>query len=146
VRKRRSLDSLQRLAEHSANAASRDIVERLRDLRAEEGRLDQLREYLGDYTRLLNDGRGMNVTRLRGRRDFVERLHEAIGRQGDVVREHEGRYVQHVDRWRSARVHARALQRFGERIADAEAERRGRREQAELDEVGLQLRARFRSL
>jgi flagellar export protein FliJ len=142
MRKRRSLASLQKLAEYAADAASRDIVERLRALREEEGRLGQLRGYLGDYTALLNDSRGMNVARLRGRRDFVERLNSAIGRQSEVVREHEQQYTRHIDRWRGARTRALALQRYAERLDDIEAERRERRDQAALDEVGRQARAR----
>jgi flagellar export protein FliJ len=142
MRKRGSLVSLQKLAEHAADAASRDIVDRLRALRAEEDRLGQLKGYLGDYTQLLKDARGMNVSRLRGRRDFVERLNEAIGRQDDVVRDQENQYGQGVNRWRSARSRALALQRYGERLAAIETERRERREQAALDEVGLQGRVR----
>lgn len=142
MRKRRSLDSLQKLAEYAADAASRDIVERLRALRAEEGRLGQLRGYLGDYSQLLKDARGMNVSRLRGRRDFVEKLNVAIGRQDSVVHDHENKYSHDVERWRSARSKSLALQRYGERLAAAEAERRERREQTALDEVGLQGRSR----
>ena len=140
MRKRRSLESLQKLAEYAADAASRDVIERLRSLRNEESRLGQLQSFLGDYEKLLRDGRGINVARLRGRRDFVDRLNSAIGRQGDVVRNHEDQYSQNVDRWRGARTRSLALQRYAQRLADMETERRERREQATLDEVGQQTR------
>jgi flagellar export protein FliJ len=140
MRKRRTLESLQKLAEYAADAASRDVVERLRSLRNEESRLDQLRSFVGDYEQLLREGRGINVARLRGRRDFVDRLNGAIGRQGDVVRDQERQYNDNVDRWRGARTRSLALQRYAQRLADIESERRERREQSMLDEVGQQTR------
>ena len=49
MRRTKRLQSIQRLAEHGADAASRDIGFRLQSLRAEEERLRQVQAYLEHY-------------------------------------------------------------------------------------------------
>jgi flagellar export protein FliJ len=143
MRRKKPLNTLQRLAEHAAEASSREMAQRLRALRQEEQRLQQLNGYVSDYERLAGKGNaGLTIGAVRARRGFVERLNEAIGRQQELVRSHEDQYRQHVERWREARSRALGLQRFNERIRDEETDRRERREQAALDEISLNQRWR----
>lgn len=141
MRRRKPLDSLQRLAEFGADAASRDVGLRLRTLRAEEERLRQIDGYLQHYERISADGAaGLPLGMVTGRRQFAARLREAATRQRQLVAEEETRYQQQVDRWRGARAQALALQRFNERIRERDAELRERQEQRLLDEVAQRRR------
>lgn len=141
--RRKSLRTLQRLAEYAADAASREVSQRLRALREEEQRLGQLNGYVADYERLATRGAAdLTIGALRGRRGFVERLGEAIGRQQLVVRRHEEQYWRQIDRWRELHARARGLQRFNERVRHAALDRQERREQAALDEITLNQRRR----
>lgn len=136
MRRRKPLDTLQRLAEHAADASSREVSQLLRALLQEEQRLAQLAGYVSDYQKLASKGTaGLTIGAIRGRRGFVERLAEAVNRQQQVVRTQEERYHQHIERWRLARSRALGLQRFNERIRDEAAARQERREQAALDEI-----------
>jgi flagellar FliJ protein len=141
MRRRKPLDSLQRLAEFGADAASRDVGQRLRTLRAEEERLRQIDGYLQHYDRVSVDGSaGLTVSMVTGRRQFAARLRDAANRQRQVVAEEEARYHQQIDRWRGARAQALALQRFNERIREREQEHRDRNEQRLLDEMAQRRR------
>ena len=132
---------MQRLAEYSADAASRDVGQRLRALRAEEDRLRQINDFLGHYERLSGSATdAISVGTLNTRRQFAARLREATGKQTEAVRDHESHYQAQVQRWRDARAHALALQRFNERVRHAAEERRDRREQARLDEIAQRRR------
>jgi flagellar export protein FliJ len=141
MRRRRPLHTLQRLAEHGADAASRDVGQRLRALRAEEERLRQVRGFLDHYEQLsVKGGEGLTVGRVQSRRQFAARLRDAAERQRQVVAEQETHYHGQMERWRAARAHALALQRFNERTRARELERRERREQSRLDEIALRRR------
>ncbi len=141
MRRSKGLETMQRLAEYGADAASRDVGQRLRALRAEEDRLRQINEFLGHYDRLTTSADGsISVGALTSRRQFAARQRDATDRQREAVRDHERHYQAQVQRWSEARAQALALQRFNERVRAAAAERRERREQARLDEIGLRRR------
>ncbi|MCC7256919.1 MAG: flagellar FliJ family protein [Gammaproteobacteria bacterium] len=141
MRRRKSLHSLQRLAEFAADAASRDVGTRLRALRVEEERLRQVDGFIGQYDGLaLATTPGLTIGSLKGRRDFGQRLRDAAGRQRQAVEDSEQRYREQVERWREARAQALALQRFNERIEERRRDRRERREQATLDDIARQRR------
>lgn len=136
---RPTLDSLQQLAEFGADAASREVGERLRRLRGEEERLRQINDYVQHYERLATDtGRTQSVGMIADRRRFTARLREAARQQQLLVAEEERRYQQQLARWREARAQALSLQRFNERHREEADEQRARREQRRLDEIGLQ--------
>jgi flagellar export protein FliJ len=139
--RRKGLHAIQRLAEHAADAASRDVGQRLRALRAEEERLRQVNSFVEHYDELsVATAPGLTVGAMRGRRQFAARLRDAAERQRQVVEQQEGHYHQHVERWRGARAQALALQRFNDRIRQREQDKRERHEQAVLDEIARQRR------
>jgi flagellar export protein FliJ len=141
MKRRKGLHTLQRLAEHRADAASRDVGVRLRALRAEEERLRQVEGYIRHYDQLsVTAGPGLTLGAMQGRRHFAARLRDAAERQRQVVSQQEDHYQQHVERWRGARAQALALQRFNERIRQHEHEQHERREQANLDEMAQRRR------
>ncbi|MCC6581942.1 MAG: flagellar FliJ family protein [Phycisphaeraceae bacterium] len=141
MRRRKPLDSLQRLAEFDADAASREIGQRLAVLHAEEERLQQIDGYVQHYERLSADGSGsLTTAMITGRRQFTARLREAATRQRQLVAEEETRYRQQVERWREARAQALALQRFNERLREQADEHRARQEQRRLDEIAQRRR------
>jgi len=139
--KARGLHTLQRLAEYGADAASREVGEKLRALRAEEERLRQVQGYLGHYDELLKNPAGpLAAGAMQGRRSFVARLRDATDRQQDVVAGAERSYRAQLEHWRDARAKALALQHFNERARMRAGERRERREQVRLDEIGMRRR------
>jgi flagellar FliJ protein len=141
MKKRRPLRALQRLAEHAADSASREVGERLRLLRAEEERLRQIGGYLDQYEQLsTRPDANCTLATLQGRRQFAARLREATQRQHEVVVQEEASYQRRVEYWREARARALALQRFNERLREQELERLARAEQHTLDEIALQRR------
>jgi flagellar export protein FliJ len=142
MRHRKSgLPTLQRLAQHGADAASREVGARLRALRAEEERLQQVKAYLEHYRKLsVSASPGLTLGTVQGRRQFASRLQEAVERQARVVAEQQALYQQQVQRWREARAQALALQRYNERTREHEQERRERRDQANLDEIAQRRR------
>lgn len=136
----RGLHTIQRLAEHGADVASREVGARLSALHVEEERLRQVQSYLDHYERLSTTGAGLTVSTIQGRRQFAARLREAVVRQAQVVDEHRKLYLQHVERWRDARSRALSLQRFNERRRQRDIDRRQRLDQAALDEIALRRR------
>lgn len=137
MRRRKGLQTIQRLAEYGADAASRDVGHRLRALRAEEERLRQVDGFLQHYDQMsVTSAPGLTIGAMQGRRQFAARLRDAADRQRTVVAEQEDHYQQQVARWRGARTQALALRRFNERIRKHEQDQRERREQARLDEIG----------
>lgn len=140
-RRRKPLSSLQRLAEFAADAASRDIGQRLRALRVEEERLHQVDGFLNQYDNLsLTGSPGLTVKALHARRQFTQRLRTAADQQRQTVVDSEQRYFQQIERWRDARAQALALQRFNERVREQQQEIRERHEQAVLDEMAQRRR------
>lgn len=141
MRRRKGLHAIQRLAEHNADAASRDVGARLRALRAEEERLRQVNGFLQHYDQLsVTPGTGLTLGAILGRRQFASRLRDAVEKQREVVGQQETHYQQHVERWRNARAQALALQRFNERLRQREHDRQERREQHDLDEIAQRRR------
>ena len=139
--RRKGLRTIQRLAEHGADAAARDVGHRLRILRAEEERLRQVSSFLDHYDQMsVTAAAGLTINTMQGRRQFALRLREAADRQRQAVAEQENLYRQHVERWRGARSQALALQRFNERIRQREQDEKERREQARIDEIARQRR------
>jgi flagellar protein FliJ len=143
MRKRTTLQTLQLLAEYAEAEHSRKLSEKMRTLTSEERRLGQITGYLAEYEQ---QGRGQQkptfLGALRGRRNFVERLRGAVVEQHGLVELHRNQAEEHMSQWRAARARALAMQRLGERQAEQEQERLDRREQANLDEMGLALRGR----
>lgn len=141
MRRRKGLHSIQRIAEHGADTAARDVGNRLRSLQAEEERLRQVRAYLEHYERMSVTGAaGLTLGAMQGRRQFAARLRDAVDRQARVVEEHQAHYLQQVERWRDARSRSLSLQRFNQRIRQHETDRLERHEQANLDEIAQRQR------
>jgi flagellar export protein FliJ len=139
--RKRPLLTLQRLAQYSADVAARGVGERLGALRAEEERLRQVQDFLDHYEQMSVTGAtGLTVGGMLARRRFAARLRDAADRQGHVVTDQEFHYRAQIERWRIARADALALQRFNERTRSRELDRRDRREQARLDEIGQRRR------
>lgn len=150
--KNNRLRTLQRLAEHAEADNARRLAEQLRGLETEERRLSQVRGYLAHYagsgagggpagsTGSGSRNRVTTVGALRSDRRFVDRLQEAVSSQAGMVDTRRQQLEQQAARWTRARARASALDRFATRLDEREADRRQRREQGMLDEVGMRLR------
>lgn len=134
--RRRSLETLRRLAETAENETARALADRRRRLEAEQRRLEQLNAYAAEYLALTRVGDGLLIDAVRARRAFVVRLQGGIAEQERVVASARQQVETDLARWRDARTRHLALARLGEREDEAAAERDARREQADLDEIG----------
>ena len=136
--RRKRLKSIEQVAEYAEAASARQLAERLRALNTEERRLEQLAGYLAEYEQQARGAqRATSLGALRSRRSFIERLRGAVTEQHGVVETQRCQAEQQTGQWRAARAHSLAMQRLGERVDQRERERRERREQATLDEIGL---------
>lgn len=139
--RRNRLHSLQRLAEFTEAENSRLLADQLRALDGEERRLTQIHSYLAEYAdSTVRQSGTTTVGALRGQRNFVDRLREAAKAQTGAVEQQRQQVEQQTGRWRTARSRAAGLQRLAEKADQREEERRGRIEQARLDEVGSRQR------
>jgi flagellar export protein FliJ len=148
VAKRGRIEVLQRLAGHTEAENARRLAERLRSLDTEERRLQQIRGYLAEYAQVTGQRRGplsqnagnsppaMTIGSLRSNRGFLERLRNAVDEQRGTVETQRHQVEQQTVHWRTARARTRSLEKFGERLLQQEQERKDRREQTRLDEIG----------
>jgi flagellar protein FliJ len=129
------IETLQRLASHTEADNARRLAERLRALDTEERRLQQIRGYLAEYAKGTGQAPSMTIGSLKSGRGFLERLRGAVDEQRGTVETQRHQVEQQTLQWRAARARTRSLEKLGERQAEAERERRDRREQSRLDEV-----------
>lgn len=131
------LQTLRRLAGHVETASARKLGERLRSLSAEERRLGQISQYLGEYERTgIRTDTALTIGSLRGGRGFVERLRAAVTEQRGVVESQRQQADLQASQWKAARAHVLAMEQLADRQAAQERALADRREQARLDEVG----------
>ncbi len=137
--RRNRMQVLQKLAEHTEAEASRRLAERLKLLNAEERRLEQIRNYLADYSgNSQPNPPAMTISALRSNRGFMERLRNAADEQRGNVETQRHQAEQHAAQWRAARARSLALERLGDRIEQREQQRQDRLEQLRLDEIANQ--------
>lgn len=141
MKTRKRIETLQRLASHTEAENARRLAERLRALDNEERRLQQIRGYLAEYSRVGGPGtvepQSMTISSLKSGRGFLERLRGAVDEQRGTVETQRQQVEQQTQQWRAARARTRSLEKLGDRQAQQERERLDRREQARLDEVGV---------
>jgi len=137
MRRRNRLQSLERLAAHTEAENARRLAERLRGLDTEERRLEQIRSYLADYAKGSTPADStLTISALQSQRGFLGRLRDAVDQQRGTVDQQRQQAEQQAAQWRSARARTLALKRLGERLDEQERERKDRRDQARMDEVG----------
>lgn len=137
--RRNRMQVLQKLAEYTEAEASRRLADRLKQLNAEERRLEQIRNYLADYSgNSQANPPAMTISALRSNRGFMERLRNAADEQRGNVETQRHQAEQHATQWRVARARSLALERLGERIEQREQQRQDRLEQLRLDEIANQ--------
>ncbi len=133
----RSLRTIQTLADTAEAESSKEVSQRLAALNREENRLAQLAEYLAGYEeKERTDRERQSIASIQSRRRFIERLHEAISQQRQLVENYRQLYEIEADRWREARSHSLGLQKYAERIDQQQDLKQTRRDQARLDEIG----------
>ncbi len=132
-----NMQTLRTLADTAERESSRILAERRHVMDQEQQRLTQLQAYLQEYA-APESGSGLLVDSIRTRRDFVSRIRQGIEQQEKVLAGLSHQLDLDLQRWRDARTHALALQRYSERLQSQVEEKVARREQGRLDEVGRQ--------
>jgi flagellar export protein FliJ len=126
------------IAAREENLFTQKISERLFNLQAEERRLEQLTSYLDEYRQLAaGESDAVDISIVRSRRQFVERLQVCVRHQQDLVERLCDQLEQVMEEWNDVRSRSKAIKRFGERAAEQERAAGDRREQAALDQIGL---------
>lgn len=130
-----NMQTLRTLADTAERESSRILAERRQVMDQEQQRLTQLQAYLQEYA-APESGSGLLVDSIRTRRDFVSRIGQGIEQQEKVLAGLSQQLEVDLQRWRDARTHALALQRYSDRLQTQVEEKVARREQGRLDEVG----------
>jgi len=126
------------IAAREENLFTQKVSERLFNLQAEERRLEQLTDYLDEYRQLAAaESDAVDISIVRSRRQFVERLQVCVRHQQDLVERLCDQLEQVMEEWGDVRSRSMAIKRFGERAAEQERAAGDRREQAALDQIGL---------
>ncbi|MGI9343780.1 MAG: flagellar export protein FliJ [Gammaproteobacteria bacterium] len=126
------------IAAREENLFTQKVSERLFNLQAEERRLEQLTNYLDEYRQLAAaESDAVDISIVRSRRQFVERLQVCVRHQQDLVERLCDQLEQVMEEWGDVRSRSMAIKRFGERAAEQERAAGDRREQAALDQIGL---------
>ena len=145
MNKKRSerLKPLQRLAGHGENSAARALGESQQALAEQETRLDQLRSYRSEYSRMLEArDQVIDPRALRDVRAFLERLDAVIGQQEQVVQQKMQTYDNKRTAWVQAHSRTSALDRAGDRYRATEEREQERGEQLEQDDLAGQRNGR----
>ena len=138
MKRSKRIKAIHELAAREENLMARRVSERLFNLQAEESRLEQLTDYLNEYRLLAAEQTDTaDIAIIRSRRQFVERLQVCVRHQQELVERLCDQLEQQVDDWNETRTKALAIERYGDRAADRERTADARREQAELDHIGL---------
>lgn len=132
-----NMQTLRTLADTAERESSRILAERRQVMDQEQQRLTQLQAYLQEYA-APESGSGLLVDSIRTRRDFVSRIRQGIEQQEKVLAGLSQQLDLDLQRWRDARTHALALQRYSDRLQMRVEEKVARREQGRQDEVGRQ--------
>jgi len=125
-----------RIAENREQDAARVLGESLKQLEAQEQRLQELTLYRDEYTRRFQNhaGGGMVPARMQDFRAFLVQLNQAIDQQRDVVERVRRESEQCRHQWLDQRTRAKALDKVVERYQREELRDADRREQKLLDE------------
>ena len=135
-RKRQAIDIARMLADVAAFEKSRSVAASTLSLADEEARLATLEQYLDEYrTHAADRGSRISSSLIRSRHEFVDSLARAVRDQGTRVQNLRSRVDRDVSEWRNARARVGAFDEYLDRRAERDNARRGRREQARLDEV-----------
>ncbi|MFQ5633824.1 MAG: flagellar export protein FliJ [Gammaproteobacteria bacterium] len=125
------------IAAREETLMAQQVSDKLFDLQSEERRLEQLVAYLEEYRQLAADEHdSVEMSIIRGRRQFVERLQVCVRHQQALVESLCDQLERQMEEWNQARSKSTAIQRFAERTDAQQQTLETRREQARLDEVG----------
>lgn len=137
MRRSKRIRTIHEIAAREETLLAQRVSERLFNLQAEESRLEQLTTYLQEYRQLAaGESATVDITIVRSRRQFVERLQACVRHQQELVERLCDQLEQQMEDWNEKRSRSMAIRRFGERAAEREQALDARHEQAALDQIG----------
>jgi len=135
--RKKPLASLQALAQGHEARWQRNLSAKLKALEVEQQRLEQLTRFAQEYDAKSADKlNSQSILAVRGRRQFVDRLRDAVGQQRKAVAVQQAAADRDLVNWQQARAKRRALDKYADRQVDDAARRRDRNAQRLLDEMG----------
>lgn len=132
--------------QHVARGREREAMDRLgqsrRHLDAQLAKLEQLRSYRDQYAAdfAASGEAGLDATRLRDYRVFLNRLGEAVRQQEVLVERYQSQHEQTRQQWVASRSHSQAIDKVVTRYREQELRQQEQREQREQDERSLRPR------
>jgi flagellar FliJ protein len=147
MKRSKRLQPLAHVTQARERAAAQALGASRRELQSVEARLQELRRYLGEYQRHLDERTQAprEAGQLSDFRRFLERLHEAIlyqeSRWALAQRDYEHKHRQ----WLATRQRAAAIEKVVARCRNEEQRLEDRREQRESDERAQRHRSRSSS-
>ena len=130
------LKPLQHVAAVRERDAAQSFGESTRRLQEEEGRLEELRRYHGEYLdrfRALQQ-QGMTVAQLLEYQAFLAKLQAAVGHQEEIVRLRQAEAARRQVDWTDRRTRTKVMERAVENLTEAELRAGERRDQKSLDD------------
>ena len=130
------MQPVQRVAHGREQDAMRKLGESQQFLDAQKAKLEELRSYREQYARdfTASGGNGLQATRLRDYRVFLNRLGEAIAQQEALISRYESQHEETRQCWVDSRGHSQAIDKVVDRYRQQEHQQQERREQLEQDE------------
>ncbi|MEW8663729.1 MAG: flagellar export protein FliJ [Candidatus Thiodiazotropha sp.] len=130
------LKPVQRFAHSKEQKAARIMGQARKNLRQEEAKLEQLKQYHQEYLERFKQmaGEGMSATQLQEYRAFLAKLDEAIDQQQEVVATSIDNHTSSKRVWKKNHSRSQALNMAVDRFREQEQKIADRREQKESDE------------
>ena len=132
----RRFKPIHKLASHKERQAAAALGESLKQREAAQQRLDELREYHGEYLeRYASATRaGVSSRQILEYQVFINKLETAIAQQEEIVSRSQQDCDSSKAQWRGRYSKSKAMEHVVERLQQAERRDQERKEQSESDE------------
>jgi flagellar FliJ protein len=132
----RRFKPIQKLASHKERKAAAALGESLKQRQAAQQRLDELREYHGEYLQRFASATraGVSSRQIMEYQVFINKLEVAIAQQEEIVSRSQQDCDSSKAQWRGRYSKSKAVEHVIERMHQAERKDQERKEQAESDE------------
>ncbi len=131
-----------KVAENREASAAKKLGQSQQTQKAEEDKLDNLRQYHLDYMQRFKQAAsaGMNAGQLREYQAFLNKLDQAINEQEKIVHNSQKNAVQMKKQWAQTHVRTKSMDKAMSRMKDSERKQQDARDQKVSDEIAQRLR------
>jgi flagellar FliJ protein len=131
-----------KVAENREAAAARQFGRSQQQQKAEEDKLENLRQYHIDYMQRFREAAslGMRAAQLREYQAFMSKLEKAISEQEEVVKRSQSTTVRMKQQWTATHVKTQSMDKAMNRMVKQEQKQQDAQDQKMSDELAQRLR------